>query len=40
MLAIAGSIGYLHAHVEEIRRFKGMVIDMDKALNGGKLSEA
>lgn len=40
MLAIAGSIGYLHAHVEEIHRFKGMVIDMDKALNGGKLSEA
>ena len=40
MLAIAASIGFLHAHSEEVRRLKEIVLDMDKVLNKGKLSEA
>ena len=40
MLAIGASLGFLHAHSEEVRRFKDVVLDMDKVLNKGKLSEA
>jgi len=40
MLAISGSLGYLHAHFEEVRRFKSVVLDMDKIMNKGRLSEA
>lgn len=40
MLAISASLGYLHAHCEEVRRFKSVVLDMDKVLNKGKLSDA
>jgi len=40
MLAIGGSLGFLHAHSEEVGRFKDVVLDMDKLLNKGKLGEA
>jgi hypothetical protein len=40
MLAISGALGYLHAHYEEVRRFKGVVLDMDKIMNKRGLSEA
>lgn len=40
MLAISGALGFLHAHAEEIRRFKSVVLDIDKVLNKGGLSEA
>ena len=40
MLAISGALGYLHAHFEEVRRIKGVVVDIDKFMNKGGLSEA
>lgn len=39
MLAIGGAIGFLHAHLEEVRRFKARVLEMDELLNDGKLSK-
>jgi hypothetical protein len=40
MLAIAGAIGYLHAHLEEVQRFREVVVQMDRVWNTGKLGEA
>jgi hypothetical protein len=40
MLAIAGAIGYLHAHSEEAKRFRDVVVQVDRGMNAGKLSEA
>ena len=39
MLAIGAAIGFLHAHSEEVRRFKAVVLEMDELLNDGKLSK-
>jgi hypothetical protein len=39
MLAVAGVLGFLHGHHEEISRLKGVIIDMD-IFNGGKLATA
>jgi hypothetical protein len=40
MLAIAGALGFLHAHAAEVRRFREVVLDVDKGLNNGRLGEA
>jgi hypothetical protein len=37
MFAISASLGFLHAHFEEQRRFRSVILDMDKLLNQGKL---
>ena len=39
LYAIAASLGYLHAHLAEVRRLKSFVIKLDKALNKGTLRE-
>jgi hypothetical protein len=38
LYAIAVCLGYLHAHVEEVRRFKSLVLEIDRAMNKGALS--
>lgn len=40
MLAIAGAIGYLHAHASEVQRFRRLVVEMGKVMNGGASSGA
>ncbi len=37
LYAISGSLGYLHAHLEEVRRFKAIIIELDAAMNSGTL---
>lgn len=39
LYAVSGSLGFLHAHLSEVRRFKARVIELDKALNKGALSK-
>jgi len=37
LFAISAVLGYLHAHLQEVRRLKSFVIDLDKAVNDGAL---
>ena len=37
LYAVAGALGYLHAHLEEVRRFKSIVVELDAAMNKGAL---
>jgi len=36
--AIAACIGFLHPHLEEVKRFKAMVVSVDAVANGGAIS--
>lgn len=38
LYAVAAVLGYLHAHLAEVRRLKTMVLKLDKAMNKGTLS--
>lgn len=40
LYAISGCLGYLHAHLEEVRRLKSLVVELDAAMNGGALSKS
>lgn len=37
LYAISGALGYLHAHLEEVRRLKALIVELDKAMNAGAL---
>lgn len=37
LYAIAGSLGYLHAHLEEVRRLKSLIVEFDAAMNKGAI---
>jgi hypothetical protein len=37
LYAVSASIGYLHAHLAEVRRLKAIVVELDKSLNKGTL---
>ena len=37
LYAVAGALGYLHAHLQEIRRLKSMIVQLDAAMNKGAL---
>jgi hypothetical protein len=39
LYAISGVLGYLHAHLEEVRRLKAIVVELDLAMNKGALSK-
>ena len=39
LYAISGSLGYLHAHLEEVRRLKTFILELDAAMNKGALSK-
>ncbi len=38
LYAIAGTLGYLHAHLEEVRRLKSIIVELDSAMNKGAMS--
>ncbi len=40
MLAISGCLGFLHAFLEEIRRMKGLIGNLYRIMNEGKLGQA
>lgn len=40
MMAISGCLGFLHSFLEEIQRLKGLIINLDKVMNQGKLGQA
>lgn len=40
LYAIAGCLGYLHAHLEEVRRFKVIVTELDAVMNKGALRKS
>lgn len=37
LYAIAGCLGYLHAHLEGVRRLKSVIVDLDALMNKGAL---
>jgi hypothetical protein len=37
LYAIAGCLGYLHAHLEEVRRLKSIIVDLDALMNKSAL---
>jgi hypothetical protein len=39
LYATSAGLGYLHAQLEEVRRFKSVVVELDKAMNKGALSK-
>lgn len=39
LYAISGILGYLHAHLQEVRRLKSIVIEIDSVMNKGALSK-
>ncbi len=38
LTAITGCLGYLHSFLEEVKRLKQIIIDLDKVMNNGALS--
>ena len=40
LYAISGSLGWLHAHLAEVKRLKEVIIDIDTAMNKGALSKS
>lgn len=40
LYAVAGSLGYLHAHLEEVKRLKAVILDIDAVMNRGALNKA
>ena len=39
LYAISGSLGYLHSFLEEVRRLKAVIVEIDAAMNKGALSK-
>jgi hypothetical protein len=39
LYAVSAGIGYLHAHLSEVRRLKSWIVDLDMALNKGALQK-
>ena len=37
LYAVSTALGYLHAHLEEVRRLKSLVVELDAAMNRGAL---
>jgi hypothetical protein len=37
LYAISASLGYLHAHLQEVQRLKGIIIGIDEVMNDGVL---
>jgi hypothetical protein len=37
LYAISGALGYLHAHLEEVKRLKSIVVGIDEVMNNGAL---
>lgn len=40
LYAIAASLGYLHAHLAEVRRLKSIIVEIDAVMNGGALRKS
>jgi hypothetical protein len=40
LYAIATSLGYLHAHLAEVRRLKSMILGLDAVMNKGALAKS
>jgi hypothetical protein len=39
LYAISASLGYLRAHLEEVRRLKVFILELDAAMNKGALTK-
>lgn len=37
LYAVSGALGYLHAHLQEVKRLKSIVVELDAAMNKGAL---
>jgi hypothetical protein len=39
LYAISGSLGYLHSHLQEVKRLKGIIVSIDAIMNDGALQK-